>query len=97
MDSLEELAYAAALRRLDKQEHLVAELPGAIAVVLAAASVIASFLGQRASGALVGSSVVALAVVISASVYILAPRRRLVFAVSAGRIYDDAAGARLDP
>jgi len=83
----EKLAYEAALRGLDKQEGLLEELRTRTGVLLAASSLAASFLGQRAfqdpsPRGLAITALVAFVISIGASVYMLteAPRaRRCVF------------------
>lgn len=89
----EKLAYEAALRGLDKQESLLEALRARTGIVLAAATLGASLLGQQASSR-TGSSVFAMlglvAFVISsgASVFVLMPNENLTFAESAPRLYE---------
>ena len=73
------LAYETALRGLDKQEELLGELCSRTGVLLAAASLAASFLGTDAfqdpsSVVLVALALVAFITSIGASVYILTPK-----------------------
>jgi hypothetical protein len=89
----ERLAFEAALRGLDKQEKLLEELRARTGVLLAASSLAVAFLGQQgftdpdpkavavlALGAFVAS--------ILASVYILYPKKQLVFAESGIGLYE---------
>jgi hypothetical protein len=81
----EKLAYEAALRGLDKQEGLLEELRTRTGVLLAASSLAASFLGQQAfqhpsPRGLAITALVAFVVSIAASVFILLPKKNLIFA-----------------
>ena len=101
METLEELVYAAAVRRLDKQEHVLGELRATTGILLAASSLTASFLGQRAIvagrlGVLVVLALVSFAILVAAALYVLAPRQAFAFAVSAARVYEDAVAESLD-
>jgi hypothetical protein len=89
----EKLAYEAALRSLDKQEKLVEELRARTGVLLAASSLTASFLGQLAfrhpnpqplALMALGSFVASIGI----SVFILVPRKGLVFAEIGSEAYD---------
>lgn len=85
----ERLAYEAALRGLDKQEGLLEELRTRTGVLLAASSLAASFLGQQTfqSPSPRGMAIVALVafvVSIAASVFILLPKKNLIFAEASG-------------
>jgi len=85
--SLEQIAYDAALRALDKQEAVVAELRARSGVLLAAASVAVSLFSRL--------SVLALAaylVTVGTSLVVLVPRASLRFSISARSAID-----RLDP
>ena len=91
VETLEELVYAAAVRRLDKQEHVLGELRATTGILLAASSLTASFLGQRAIvagrlGVLVVLALVSFAILVAAALYVLAPRQAFAFAVSAARV-----------
>jgi hypothetical protein len=77
---LSRLAYEASLRSLDKQEQLVQELRGRTGLLLAAASLAASFLGEPALEGSVGLAIPALgafAVSVGASLYVLLPSKIL--------------------
>jgi hypothetical protein len=89
----EKLAYEAALRELDKQEGLVGELRTRTNTLLAASSLAASFLGQEALGspssnALALAALIAFVVTVAASVFVLLPKGRLVFAGAGTRAYE---------
>jgi hypothetical protein len=89
----EKLAYEAALRGLDKQENLFEELRARTGVLLAAASLAASFLGQQAfrqpnAGAPAGVALVAFLVAIVASIFILMPKEDLVFSLTGAGLYE---------
>src|SRR6266576_383300 len=77
--SLAQLSYDAALRALDGQERGLEELRARTGTLLAAASLVASFLGaqaiQRADsfGTLEALALVALAVSVGACTYVLLP------------------------
>jgi hypothetical protein len=91
--TLAELAYEASLRRLDKQEQLLEELRARTGLLLAAASLAASFLGRPALDAdpaiVAGLALVAFAVSIAASLFVLMPKKNLVFAVIGSRVYEE--------
>jgi hypothetical protein len=85
---LERLAYEAALRALDKQERVLEELRARTGVLIAAASLATSFLGQAAIGnpapvAWTSVALAAFALAVLAGVYVLAPRRDVVFGLVA--------------
>jgi hypothetical protein len=89
----ERLAYEAALRSLDKQEGSVGELRARTSTLLAASSLAVSFLGQKALGnpdssALAFAALVAFVISVAASIFVLLPKRRLVFAEAGARMYD---------
>jgi len=89
----EQLAYEAALRSLDKQERLLEELRARTGVLLAGSSIAASFLGQQAfqhprPGALVVVALVAFLVSMGASVFILMPKRGLIFAEAGIELFE---------
>jgi hypothetical protein len=98
----ERLAYEAAQRALDKQERLIEELRSRTGLLLAAASLAASFLGGEAFAGTPprGLAVLALSaflVAVGASVYILLPKiDRFVFALQGGRLYERLYAARDD-
>ncbi len=88
----EQLAYEAALRSLDKQERLLEELRARTGVLLAASSLAASFLGQKAfqqpsPQALAFVALAAFVASIGASVLILLPKQNLVFAETGVGLY----------
>lgn len=90
----ERLAYEAALRSLDKQEGLVGELRARTNTLLAASSLAVSFLGQPAlrdpnSSALAVAALASFVVSIAASVFVLLPKKKLVFAGAGARAYED--------
>ncbi|HVY77560.1 MAG TPA: hypothetical protein VG898_03540 [Solirubrobacterales bacterium] len=98
---LEKLAYEAAVRSLDKQEGLLEEMRSRTGVLLAASSLAASFLGQQAFHrpeprllAIIAMGAFCLSV--AASIYILIPRRRLVFAQTGGDLYETLFPVRND-
>lgn len=89
----ERLAFEAALRGLEKQERLLEELRARTGVLLAASSLAASFLGQRAfqephPGELAVVALAAFVVSIVASVYILLPKSALIFSESGTGLYE---------
>jgi hypothetical protein len=90
----ERLAYEAAQRALDKQERLIEELRGRTGLLLAAASLGASFLGREAfSGdpkeGLAIIALVAFLVAVAASVYVLLPKsEKFVFALVGAGLYE---------
>jgi hypothetical protein len=97
---LERLAYESALRYLEVQERLVAELRARTGLLLAASSLAISFLGSPAAEAgrplVVVLAVVAFVVSISASVFVLLPGRRLAFAAVGADVYERLYAVRDD-
>jgi hypothetical protein len=95
---LAEVAYEASLRRLDKQEQLLEELRARTGLLLAAASLAASFLGRPALDAdpvfLAGLALLAFAVSMGASLYVLLPKNNLVFSLIGSRVYEELYGFR---
>jgi hypothetical protein len=91
--NLAELSYDASLRRLDKQEELLEELRARTGLVLAAASLATSFLGRPAFDAdpwvLTILALIAFAVSIGASLYVLMPKRNLIFALVGSRVFEE--------
>lgn len=90
----EKLAYEAALRSLDKQEGYVEELRARTGVLLASSSIGASFLGQQAfqepnPRIVVIAALFAFVVSISVNVFILLPKRDLVFAPKGAALYEE--------
>jgi hypothetical protein len=97
----ERLTYEAALRGLDKQERLLEELRARTGALLTASSLATSFLGPQAfrrdSGDLL--TVVALAafiVSIGTSVFILLPKRGLVFSEAGFGLFSALHSMRTD-
>jgi hypothetical protein len=90
--SLATLAYEAALRSLDKQEKVLDELRARTGLLLAASSLAASFLGrpaiERSTPVLVILAFVAFAVSLVASLYILLPKRELLFSLVGAKVYE---------
>ena len=90
----ERLAYEAALRGLDKQESLLDEMRTRANTLLAVSSLAVSVLGQEAfrsanSKALTVVALAAFAVSVAASVFVLLPKKQLVFAEAGVRVYED--------
>jgi hypothetical protein len=97
----EKLAYEAALRGLDKQEGLLEELRTRTGVLLAASSLAASFLGQQAfqdpsPRGLAITALVAFVVSIATSVFILLPKKNLIFAEAGAGLYEGLYAVRED-
>jgi hypothetical protein len=90
---LAQIAYEASLRRLDKQERLLDELRARTGLVLAAASLSVSFLGRPALDAdpiaLAVLALAAFATSIVASLYVLLPKKDLVFALVGSRLFEE--------
>ena len=87
------MAYEAALRGLDKQEGLLEELRTRTGVLLAASSLAASFLGQQAfrhpsPKGLAIAALAAFVISISTSVFILMPKKDLIFATVGSGLYE---------
>lgn len=91
---LAELSYDAAVRALDLQERSVEQLRARTGTLLAASSLTASFLGaqtiQHTGGlqALGSLALISLAASIVLCIYVLLPKRELVFSVNAARMYE---------
>lgn len=90
---LAELAFEQSQRRLDKQERVLEELRARTAILLAASSLAASFLGREAFGdsgwdALAVAAGVSFLVTMLAAVYVLLPRRRFVFSLIGSALYE---------
>jgi hypothetical protein len=95
--NLEALAYDLALRSLHQQERTLEELRGRTGALLTATAVTTSFLGARAlttdANHVVGTVGFGFAIAsIVLSVYVLAPKRVLEFAISGSAIYEYFAG-----
>lgn len=93
MSEFERIAFEASLRALDKQESLLDELRARTGVLLAAATVAASLLGEAAlSGdpspvpAIVAG--VAFLAAVLGSIYVLLPKKSLVFSLEGVTIYE---------
>jgi hypothetical protein len=90
----ERLAYEAAQRALDKQERLIDELRSRTGLLLAAASLGASFLGREAFSRdpKEGLAIIALVVflvAVAASLYVLLPKsEKFVFALVGAGLYE---------
>ena len=90
----ERLAYEAALRALDKQERLIEELRSRTGLLLAAASLAASFLGREAFAehpkrGLAILALVAFLLAVGASVYVLLPKTgKFTFAMVGAGLYE---------
>jgi hypothetical protein len=94
MSSREELAYAQSVRALDHQARVLDELRSRTGVLLAGASIVASFLGAQAlSGAdldlLGGLGLLAFLAVIALSIWVLWPSGGWNFAMSATVLLED--------
>jgi hypothetical protein len=90
---LARLAYDSSLRSLDKQDEVFSELRARTGLVLAASALAASFLGDTALDngplALTILSLTAFAVCVGASIYVLLPKRNLIFSLAGSRIYEE--------
>lgn len=86
------LSYEASLRSLDKQEGLLDELRARTGLLIAASSLAASFLGQpalaHAGTALVVLALLAFALSVGSSLYVLMPKRGLVFSLAGSVLYE---------
>lgn len=86
------LSYEASLRSLDKQEGLLDELRARAGLLIAASSLAASFLGQpalaHAGTALVVLALLAFALSVGSSLYVLMPKRGLVFSLAGSVLYE---------
>jgi hypothetical protein len=92
-DDLARLAYEASLRRLDKQEDSLSEIRSRTGVLLAASSLGASFLGRPALDArpvaVAVLALVAFAVSIAASLYVVLPKKEFVFSFVGSLMYEE--------
>lgn len=91
--AIERLAYEAALRALDKQERLVEELRARTGICLAASSFVMSFLAERSIAettlpAVGTAALTAFITATTASIYVLAPKRDLIFSLSGPDLYE---------
>jgi hypothetical protein len=101
VSGLEQIAYDNAIRALDKQERVLEELRARTGVLLAAASLAVSLLGDSAfeGSRPVLVVVVALAAFVlafAASLIVLLPRE-FVFALEGARVYEELFAFRDDP
>jgi hypothetical protein len=99
---LERLAYESALGALEQQERVLDELRARTGVLLAASSVATSFLGSRAVGTggsvVVVTALLAFALLVATSVFVLVPRRNaFTFALSGPDVYEGLFAFRGDP
>jgi hypothetical protein len=98
----ERLAFEAAERALDKQERLLEELRSRTGLLLAAASLAASFLGREAFAGdpkrgLAAVALVAFLVAVGTSVYVLLPKsEKFVFALVGAGLYEGLYEVRHD-
>jgi hypothetical protein len=90
-DLLERIAYEAALGALAQQEGALRDLRARCASLLTAASLVVSFLGARALEAGLGLiswlALAAFTASLVATLYVLLPRDRLVFALDGPELY----------
>lgn len=98
---LERLAYEAALRGLDKQERLLEALRARTGVLLAASSLGASLFGQQAfrdtsPSGLAIFALMAFVISSAASVFVLLPKKNLVFSEAGPGLYEDLFDLRYD-
>jgi hypothetical protein len=101
VDDFARIAYAASLRRLDKQESSLAEIRSRTGLLLAASSLAASFLGRPAFDAgpvaLPLLALAAFTVTIAASLYVLLPKTDFVFALVGSAVFEALYEFRDDP
>jgi hypothetical protein len=94
---LEQIAYEAALRALDKQEAVVADVRARTGVLLGAASIATSFLAQATtSRVFFVSALASFVVLVAASVRVLLPSPRFEFALRGSVVYVRLFGTRHD-
>lgn len=91
--SLAQLSYEASLRSIDKQERLLDELRARTGLLLAASSLAISFVGrpvfQDAETVVLVLGLVAFAISIAASVYVLVPKpAEFVFSLEGSAVYE---------
>jgi hypothetical protein len=89
---LARIAYEASLRSLDKQQEMLTELRSRTGLLLAASSLAASFLGEPAldegSRPVAVAALAAFAVSVLSSLFVLFPRRDLVFSLAGPGLYE---------
>ncbi len=99
--TLEDFAFDAAIRALDKQEGVLDELRSRTGLLLAASSLAISFLGRPAfEGAHAVPLVLAIAafvISIAAAVYVLLPKSSFYFALSGRGVFEGLYEFRDDP
>jgi hypothetical protein len=92
-NSLSQLAFEASLRALDKQEQLLNEIRARTGLLVAASSLAASFLGgpalDEADAVLAVSALAAFAASIGLSIYVLIPRKDMIFSLSGLALYEE--------
>jgi hypothetical protein len=101
VNELERQASEASLRALAEQESRLRDLRSRAGTLLAATSICASFMGTRAVGVegaelavwLAGAAFVA---TLLATIYVLVPSKRLVFALDGAELYNDLWEIRAD-
>jgi hypothetical protein len=91
------LAFEQSQKRLDKQERVLEELRARTAVLLAASSLAASFLGNQAFSTsgwdpTAITAAAAFLVTMLAAVYVLLPRKRFVFSLIGSALYEQFFG-----
>jgi hypothetical protein len=93
-NGLARLAYEESVRSLDKQERLLEELRARTGLLLAASSLAISFVGrpafQEAATVVVVLGLVAFAISIAASVYVLLPKpAKFVFSLEGSAVFEE--------
>lgn len=90
---LAKLSYESSLRSLDKQDEVFSELRARTGLVLAASALAASFLGDTALDdgpfALTVLALLAFACSVGASIYVLLPKKDLIFSLSGSALYEE--------
>jgi hypothetical protein len=97
MPSVEEMAYRESIRAIEMQARSLDEVRARTGILLAGASVVASFLGAQALrsstfGVFAGLALVAYAAVLATCLAILWPRREWKFALGANVLLEDWSG-----
>jgi hypothetical protein len=101
VSTLEQIAYDAALRRLDKQDALLSDIRSRMGVLVGAASVAASLsggaiLGRPAPLVITSSALVGFVTTVATSVFVLLPNRRLAFSLRGSGVFETLYGLRGD-
>lgn len=95
---LEELAFDISSRRLDKQERLLGDVRARAGMVLGASSLAVSFLGRPAAEAepvlLAVIAVVSFGACVLTALYVLMPKRNLIFSLVGSRVFEELYGFR---